>query len=86
MELTKGQKIPIHGRAGRIGSIAIELAKYLGAYLATTVITNDIQFVEEELGADEVIDYKTQTFEEVLPHNYGAEFDTVGGETYTRYV
>jgi alcohol dehydrogenase len=84
MELTKGQKILIHGGAGGIGSIAIQLAKYLGAYVATTVITNDIQFVKEELGADEVIDYKTQTFEDVLPHNYDAVFDTVGGETYTR--
>jgi alcohol dehydrogenase len=84
MELTKGLKILIHGGAGGIGSIAIQLAKYLGAYVATTVITNDIQFVKEEMGADEVIDYKTQTFEDVLPHNYDAVFDTVGGETYPR--
>ena len=46
--------------------------------------TNDIQFVKDELGADEVIDYKTQTFEDVLTHDYDAVFDTVGGETYTR--
>ncbi len=46
--------------------------------------TNDIQFVKEEMGADEVIDYKTQTFENVLPEDYDAVFDTVGGETYTR--
>jgi alcohol dehydrogenase len=84
MELTKGQKILIHGGAGGIGAIAIQLAKYLGAYVATTMITNDIQFVKEELGADEVIDYKTQTFEDVLPHDHDAVFDTVGGETYTR--
>jgi NADPH:quinone reductase-like Zn-dependent oxidoreductase len=48
------------------------------------VSTNDIQFVKEELGADEVIDYKTQTFENVLPHDFDAVFDTIGGETYTR--
>jgi alcohol dehydrogenase len=36
------------------------------------------------MGADEVIDYKTQTFEDVLPEDYDAVFDTVGGETYTR--
>jgi alcohol dehydrogenase len=48
------------------------------------VSTNDTQFVKEELGADEVIDYKTQTFEDVLPDDYDAVFDTVGGETYTR--
>jgi alcohol dehydrogenase len=84
MRLSKGQKILIHGGAGGIGTIAIQLAKHLGAYVATTVSINDIQFVKEELGADEVIDYKTQTFEDVLSHDYDAVFDTVGGETYTR--
>ena len=82
--LSKGQKILIHGGAGGIGSIAIQLAKHLGAYVATTVSTNNKQFVKEELGADEVIDYKTQTFEDLLPHEYDAVFDTVGDETYTR--
>lgn len=81
--LSKGQKILIHGGAGGIGSIAIQLAKQVGAYVATTVSTNDKQFVKE-LGVDEVIDYKTQTFEDLLPHDYDAVFDTVGGETYTR--
>jgi len=56
IELSKGQKILIHGGAGGIGSIAIQLAKQLGAYVATTVSTNDKQFVQE-LGADVVIDY-----------------------------
>ncbi|MDQ3852983.1 MAG: NADP-dependent oxidoreductase [Thermoproteota archaeon] len=82
--LSKGQKILIHGGAGGIGSIAIQLAKHLAAYVVTTVSTNDIQFVKEELGADEAIDYKTQTFEDVLSHDFDAVFDTVGGETYTR--
>src|SRR5215212_2658115 len=82
--LSKGQKILIHGGAGGVGSIAIQLAKYIGAYVATTVSEKDKQFVKEELGADEIIDYKTQTFEDVLPHEYDAVFDTVGGETYTR--
>jgi alcohol dehydrogenase len=82
--LSKDKKILIHGGAGGIGSISIQLAKHLGAYVATTVSTNDIQFVKEELGANEAIDYKTQTFEDVLPHDYDAVFDTVGGETYTR--
>ena len=80
--LSKGQKILIHGGAGGIGSIAIQLAKNLGAYVATTVSTNDKQFVQD-LGADEVIDYKNQTFEDLL-HDYDAVFDTVGGETYRR--
>jgi alcohol dehydrogenase len=80
--LSKGQKILIHGGAGGIGSIAIQLAKYLGADVATTVSRNDKQFVQE-LGADQVIDYKTQTFEDLL-HDYDAVFDTVGDETYRR--
>jgi alcohol dehydrogenase len=80
--LSKDQKILIHGGAGGIGSIAIQLAKKLGAYVATTASTNDKQFVEM-LGADEVIDYKTQPFEDVI-HDYDAVFDTVGGETYAR--
>jgi alcohol dehydrogenase len=82
IRLSKGQKILIHGGAGGIGSIAIQLAKHLGAYVATTVATNDKEFVKG-LGADEVIDYKTQTFEDIL-HDHDAVFDTVGGETYTR--
>ncbi len=79
--LSNGQRILIHGGAGGIGSIAIQLAKNLGAYVATTVSTNDKQFVQE-LGADIVIDYKTQ-FEDLV-HEYDAVFDTVGGETYRR--
>ena len=81
--LKKGQKILIHGGAGGIGSIAIQLAKHLGAHVATTVSTNDKQFAKE-LGANEIIDYKTQRFEEDLTHDYDSVFDTVGGETYTR--
>jgi alcohol dehydrogenase len=81
MRLSKDQKIIIHGGAGGIGSIAIQLAKKLGAYVATTVSTKDKQFVEE-LGADEVIDYKTQALD--LIHNCDAAYDTVGGETCTR--
>jgi alcohol dehydrogenase len=81
--LSRGQKILIHGGAGGVGSIAIQLAKYVGAYVATTVSEKDKQFVKG-LDADEIIDYKTQTFEDLLSHDYGAVLDTVGGETYTR--
>jgi len=80
--LSNGQKILIHGGAGGIGSIAIQLAKNLGAHVTTTVSTDDKQFVQE-LGADEIIDYKTQTFEDIV-HDCDAVFDTIGGETYTR--
>ena len=80
--LSKGRKILIHGGAGGIGPIAIQLAKHLGAYVATTVSTNDKRFVQES-GADKVIDYKTENFEDII-HDYDAAFDTVGGDTYKR--
>ena len=80
--LSKDKKILIHGGAGGIGSIAIQLAKHLGAYVATTVSTNDKQFVQE-LGANQVIDYNTENFEDIL-HDYDAVLDTVGGDIYKR--
>jgi NADPH:quinone reductase-like Zn-dependent oxidoreductase len=82
MNIQAGQKILIHGGAGGIGTIAIQLAKHLGAYVATTATGEGLAYVKE-LGADEVIDYKTQEFEELL-HDYDAVFDTVAGETYQR--
>ena len=82
MELSKDQKILIHGGAGGIGSIAIPLAKNLGAYVATTASSDDKQFVQS-LGADKIIDYKSQDFE-ALVHDYDAVYDTVGGQTYTK--
>jgi alcohol dehydrogenase len=82
MKLSKGQKILVHGGAGGIGSIAIPLAKNLGAFVATTASSDDKQFVQN-LGADEIIDYKSQDFEELV-HDYDAVYDTVGGQTYTK--
>jgi NADPH:quinone reductase-like Zn-dependent oxidoreductase len=79
MDLQKRQKILVHGGAGGIGSLAIQLAKYLGAYVATTVSAKDVTFVKT-LGADETIDYKSQDFAEIIK-DYDAVFDTVGGET-----
>lgn len=80
--LKKGQKLLIHGGAGGIGHVAIQLAKGLGAYVATTVSMDDRDFAKS-LGADEIIDYKTQKFETLLK-NFDAVFDTVGGETTTK--
>ncbi|NJD53849.1 MAG: NADP-dependent oxidoreductase [Candidatus Methanoperedens sp.] len=79
--LSSGKKILIHGGAGGIGSMAIQIAKHLRAYVATTVSLKDMEFARE-LGADEVIDYKNQSFEDII-HDYDAVFDTVGGKTYT---
>lgn len=78
INLQSGQKILIHGGAGGIGNFAVQLAKHLGAYVATTVSAEDIEFVKQ-LGADEVIDYTSQDFSTLL-HDYDAVFDTAGGE------
>ncbi len=80
LKLQTGQKILIHGGAGGIGTMAIQLAKQLGAYVATTATGDGLDYVKQ-LGADETIDYKTQRFDEVLS-DYDAVFDTVGGDTY----
>jgi alcohol dehydrogenase len=82
LHLSAGQKILIHGGAGGIGSLAIQLAKHLGAYVATTVSEQDKDYATQ-LGADEVIDYQHEKFEEKL-HDYDAVYDTVGHDTYTR--
>lgn len=82
IDIKEGQKILIHGGAGGIGSIAIQIAKAKGAYVATTVSTKDIDFAKS-LGADEVIDYKTQQFETLLK-DFDAVFDTAGGDTVTK--
>ncbi len=78
IKLQKNQKILIHGGAGGIGHIAIQLAKSIGAYVATTVQTKDVEFAKS-LGADEVIDYKTQDFTDTLK-DFDAVFDNAGGE------
>lgn len=82
LKLRKGQKVLIHGGSGGIGSIAIQIAKRLGAYVATTASGNGLNFVRK-LGADEVIDYKNQEFDKLIS-GYDAVFDTVAGETYKR--
>lgn len=79
MDLQKGQKILIHGGAGGIGSMAIQLARHIGAHITTTAAAKDTDFVKG-LGADEVIDYEAQDFADVIK-DYDAVFDTIGGET-----
>ncbi|NWL35140.1 NADP-dependent oxidoreductase [Paenarthrobacter nitroguajacolicus] len=77
-----GQKVLIHAGAGGVGSIAIQLAKYLGATVATTVSAGNKDFVRE-LGADVVIDYRTEDFAEIL-HDYDLVLDSLGGENQER--
>ena len=80
IKLRSGQKIFIHGGAGGIGTVAIQIAKNIGAYVATTATGDGIDYVKK-LGADEVIDYKSANFPEKL-HDLDAVFDTVGGEDF----
>lgn len=82
IELARGHKLLIHGGAGGIGSFAIQLAKHVGAYVATTVSSGDVDYVRA-LGVDEVIDYQTQSFETML-RDFDAVFDCVGGETFAK--
>ena len=80
--VTAGQKVLIHGGSGGVGSIAIQLAKYLGATVATTVSGKNADFVRE-LGADTVIDYRAQDFEAELS-GYDFVLDPLGGDNLTK--
>lgn len=82
MHLQAGQKVLIHGGAGGIGTVAIQIAKGIGAYVATTATGEGLEYVKQ-LGADEIIDYKSQQFDDLL-RDFDAVFDTVAGETYDR--
>jgi alcohol dehydrogenase len=79
IKLRRGQKVLIHGGGGGIGSAAIQVAKAIGAYVATTATGDDLAYVQE-LGADQVIDYKREAFETKI-NEFDAAFDTVGGPT-----
>ncbi|MDH6651139.1 NADP-dependent oxidoreductase [Priestia megaterium] len=78
LQLKKGQKILIQAGAGGVGTFAIQLAKLMGATVATTASEAGANLVKS-LGADEIINYKTEKFEEILK-NYDAVFDTLGDE------
>ena len=76
--LQPGQKVFIPAGSGGIGTFAIQLAKHLGAKVGTTTSTGNVELVKS-LGADEVIDYKKQEFEEVL-RNYDVVLGAVRGD------
>ncbi|MGW9124149.1 NADP-dependent oxidoreductase [Paenibacillus chitinolyticus] len=78
LHLQKGQKILIHAGSGGVGTFAIQLAKLMGAYVATTASEKGYELVKS-LGADLIINYKKENFEEMLT-GYDAVFDTLGGE------
>ena len=80
--LQKGQKILIHAGSGGVGTLAIQIAKHLGAYVATTTSGSNTEMVKN-LGADIVIDYKTQNFEDEIK-DYDVVFDMMGGDIMNR--
>ncbi|MET9101786.1 NADP-dependent oxidoreductase [Streptomyces antibioticus] len=81
-QVRPGQKVLVHAGAGGLGSIAVQLAKALGAHVAATASTAKVDLVRE-LGADEVIDHRTQDFTELLD-GYDVVLDSLGGENLAR--
>ena len=78
-KLKKGQKVFIQAGSGGVGTIAIQLAKHLGATVATTTSADNFDLVKS-LGADIVIDYKTQDFETILKE-YDLVLNSQDGKT-----
>lgn len=81
-KLQSGQRVLIHAAAGGVGNYAVQLAKLVGAYVIGTASAHNVDFVRS-LGADEVIDYKAQRFEDVVS---GLDFvlDPIGGDHVAR--
>ncbi|MGQ8879269.1 NADP-dependent oxidoreductase [Delftia sp. NA_296.1] len=78
-KLTKGQRVFIQAGSGGVGTFAIQLARHLGATVATTTSAANFELVRS-LGADVVIDYRTQDFEDVL-RDYDVVLNSQDGKT-----
>lgn len=78
MQIKAGDNVFIQAGSGGIGTMAIQIAKQMGAFVATTTSAKNAELVTQ-LGADQVIDYHTTDFDRVL-RNYDAAFDTMGGD------
>ncbi|GAA3524977.1 NADP-dependent oxidoreductase [Aeromicrobium panaciterrae] len=76
-QLQPGQKILVHAGAGGLGSTVVQLAKHLGAYVATTAHTTEMDRAHD-LGADEVIDFTSKDFSDVIA-GYDVVLDSLGG-------
>ncbi|WP_025855054.1 zinc-dependent alcohol dehydrogenase family protein [Pseudomonas sp. CHM02] len=86
--LRVGESILIHGGAGGVGHLAIQLAKAIGARVFTTVREANIEFVES-MGADVIIDYEKEDYVDAILRETGGRgvdvvFDTIGGNTLSR--
>jgi NADPH:quinone reductase-like Zn-dependent oxidoreductase len=82
MNLSAGQTVLIHGAAGGVGSFAVQIAKWRGAKVIATGSAGSREFLEQ-LGADTVIDYGKERFEEIA-RNVDGVLDPLGGETQAR--
>ncbi|WP_104204089.1 NADP-dependent oxidoreductase [Billgrantia saliphila] len=76
--LQRGQRVLIHAAAGGVGSLAIQQAHHAGAHVIATASARNIELVKS-LGADEVIDYRTEDFNRL--RDIDLVLDTIGGET-----
>lgn len=81
-KLRSGERVLIHGGSGAVGVFAIQLARQAGAQIITTASARNTEFLEQ-LGANEVVDYKSARFEEHV-REVDVVFDSVGGETLQR--
>ena len=81
-KIKEGDKVLIHAGSGGVGTLAIQIAKHFGAFVATTTSAKNAELVKD-LGADLVIDYTSQAFEDEVS-DYDLVFDTIGGETLAR--
>lgn len=81
--LHPGDRVLIHGAAGAVGHFAVQIAHLHGAHVIATVSPANFSFVRQ-LGADEVIDYHSTRFEDVVTQPVDIVFDTVGGDTLLR--
>ena len=78
-KIERGQRVLVHGGAGALGTTAVQLAKEQGAHVIATASGDGLALVKS-LGADEVIDYRTQRLEQVA-HDIDIVLDTLGGPT-----
>jgi NADPH:quinone reductase-like Zn-dependent oxidoreductase len=81
-QLEAGQTVLIHGAAGNVGAYAVQMARRAGIRIIATAATDDLAYIRE-LGADTVVDYQTQRFEDVA-RDVDAVLDLVGGDTQQR--
>jgi NADPH:quinone reductase-like Zn-dependent oxidoreductase len=82
--IAAGQTVLIHGAAGGVGSAAVQIAKAAGARVIGTASANNFEFLES-LGADQVIDYRAQKFEDVVK-NVDLVLNTANAETTARSI